>query len=315
MSTGRMHPDEVETDAALVGRLIAAQFPQWADLPVAPVRSGGTVYALYRLGDDLLVRLPLRATYLDEIEKEHYWLPRFAPLLPLAIPVPLAKGMPGEGFPFPWSIYRWLVGEDATLERIADPAQAARDLARFLLALWQIDPTGGPLPSEHNYHRGVPLAVRDDGTRAAIATLEGMLDGELEHDLGVGLDLRAASEAWDAALAAPVWDRAPVWIHGDLMPLNMLAHEGRLSAVIDWGGLGIGDPACDVMIAWRLFSAESRRVFREALAVDEATWGRGRGWALSTALIALPYYHRTNPLMASSARHAIDEVIADYRTS
>jgi aminoglycoside phosphotransferase (APT) family kinase protein len=310
-----MHPDELETDVSLVRRLLAAQFPRWAELPITLVHSGGTVYALYRLGDNLVARLPLRRTWIAEIEKEHHWLRRFASQLPLAIPVPLALGVPGEGFPLPWSVYRWLPGEDATVGRIADLSQAARALAHFLMALRRIDPAGGPPAGEHNYLRGMPLAVRDAPTRAAITELGAMCargDGGLEHGFGVGLDLEAASAAWDEDLRAPTWDGPPVWIHGDLVPLNMLVHEGRLSAVIDWGGLAVGDPACDVMVAWRLLSAESREVFRAALDVDDATWARGRGWALSTALIALPYYHRTNPILAANACRSIDEVLADH---
>lgn len=315
MTLGKMHPDEIDTDVTLVRRLLAAQFPHWAELPIQPVCAGGTVYALYRLGADMLVRLPLRATYLTELAKEREWLPRLAPHLPLAIPTPLAQGDPGEGFPWPWVIYRWLEGVDAAVAPIADLRRAAHDLARFLDALWRIDPTGGPPPGAHNYFRGLPLARRDEQTRAAIATLHTMLDGGLENGLHLDLDLSAAAEAWDASLKAPVWDRPPVWIHGDLVPLNMLVHEGQLSAVIDWGGLAVGDPACDLMVAWRLLTAESREVLRGELAIDDAAWARGRGWALSTALIALPYYHRSNPLLAANARRSIDEVLVDYQRS
>lgn len=306
-----MHPDELETDASLVGRLVAAQAPQWAELPVTPFLAAGTVYALYRLGDEMLVRVPLRARYIAEVEKEHWWLPRLAPLLPLAILLPLVKGRPGEGHPLPWSIYRWLEGEYATLERLSGVGQAARDLAGFIAALERIDPTDGQAPGEGNYFRGASLSVRDEATRGAIETLYDMLGGGLEHDLGAGLDLRAATAAWDAALEAPEWDRPPVWIHDDLVPLSILAHEGWINAVIDWGGLRAGDPACDMMVAWRPLSAQARGIFREVLAVDDATWARGRGWALSTGLVALPYYHHPNPIMAGMARLAIDEVISD----
>jgi aminoglycoside phosphotransferase (APT) family kinase protein len=312
MPAGKMHADEVETDTGLVRRLLAAQFPLWADLPITSVHAGGTVYALYRLGHDMVVRLPLRHTYIAEIDKEHQWLPRLAPHLPLAIPVPLAKGAPGEGFQWPWSIYRWLEGEDATVEGFADPGQAARDLAHFIVALHGIDPTDGPAAGAHNYFRGVPLSLRDAQTRAAIASLDAMLEFGLDRGLHIGLDLRTATAAWDAALRAPTWDGPPAWIHGDVVPLNLLIHGGRLSAVIDWGGLAVADPAVDAMVAWRLFSAGTRGAFRAALAVDDATWARGRGWALSTALMALPYYHRTNPILAANARRTIDEVVADH---
>ena len=300
MPTEKMHADEVDTDVSLVGRLLAAQFPRWADLPIKPFPSAGTDNALYRLGDDMAVRLPRIHWATGQVDKEHRWLPRLAPLLPLAIPVPLAKGTPGEGYPWHWSVYRWLDGENATIERITDPGQAATELARFVAALQRIDATGGPPPDAHNSFRGEPLARRDAATRAAIVSLAGTLDGD------------AVTAAWDAALQAPVWHGPPVWIHGDLQSGNLLSVQGRLNAVIDFGCLGVGDPASDLMVAWNLLSAETRDVFRAALPVDEATWARGRGWALSVGLIALPYYHRSNPVLAGISRRAIEEVLADH---
>jgi aminoglycoside phosphotransferase (APT) family kinase protein len=268
-----MHADEVHTDAALVRRLLAAQFPQWVGLPIEPVRSAGTDNTLYRLGDHMAVRLPRKPSAAGpRVEQEQRWLPRLAPLLPLAVPIPLA-----------------------------DPGQAATELAHFIAALERIDPAGGPPPGPHNAFRGVPLARRDAQTRAALAALRGTLD------------TNAAAAAWEAALQTPPWDGAPVWIHGDLQPVNLLVQGGRLSAVIDWGCLGVGDPACDLMPAWSAFSADAREIFRAALQVDDATWARGRGWALSFGLIALPYYQSTNPVLAGIARRAIHEAIADHR--
>ena len=300
MSTGKMHVDEVETNLSLVARLLTTQFPQWADLPIAPVPSAGTDNALYRLGDEMVVRLPRIHWATEQVNKEHRWLPRLAPLLPLAIPVPLAKGEPGEGYPWHWSIYQWLEGENATVERIVDPSQTATDLARFIAALQRIDATGGPPPGPHNSHRGEPLAMRDTRTRDAIATLRG------------ALDVGAVAAVWDTAVEAPAWHGPPVWLHGDLQCGNLLVVEGRLSAVIDFGCLGVGDPACDVMAAWMFLSAETRGVFRAALQVDDATWARGRGWALSVGLIALPYYLSSNPTLAGIARRTIHEALADY---
>ncbi len=303
MSAGKMHDDELDTDAALVRRLLAAQFPQWARLTIEPVYSAGTAHTIYRLGHEMAVRLPRIHSATEpadgQADKERKWLPRFAPLLPLAIPAPLAMGTPGEGFPSRWSVYRWLAGEDATVAHIADLGQAARDLARFIAALRQIDTTGGPPAGEHNFGRGEPLSMRDAETRAAIASLDG------------ALDTSAATAAWEAALQAPVWSGPPIWIHGDLQPLNLLVQQGRLSAVIDFGGLCVGDPACDLIVAWMLLTAASRDIFRSALAVDDASWARGRGWALSIGLIALPYYQDTNPALAEIARRAIAEVLAD----
>jgi aminoglycoside phosphotransferase (APT) family kinase protein len=295
-----MHIDEVETNVSIVTRLLAAQFPHWAGLPIEPVPSAGTDNALYRLGDDKVVRLPRIHWAFEQVNKERQWLPRLAPCLPLAVPFPLAKGEPGEGYPCHWSVYRWLEGENATIERLADPRQAAIDLARFIAALQRIDAKGGPPHGPHNSHRGEPLAMRNARTREAIATLRG------------ALDVGAATAVWDAAIGAPAWSGPPVWLHGDLQSGNLLALGGRLTAVIDFGCLGVGDPACDVMAAWMFLSAETRGVFRSALQVDDATWARGRGWALSVGLIALPYYQSSNPVLAGIARRAIDEALADH---
>ena len=295
-----MHADEVETDVALVRRLLAAQFPQWADLSIAPVQSAGTDNALYRLGDDLVARLPRIHWAVEQVAKECQWLPRLAPRLPLAIPVPLAQGAPGEGYPWEWSVTRWLAGENATHERLADLREAATALAELIAALQRIDPTGGPPPGAHNGFRGEPLPLRDAATRKAIASLEGMIDTD------------AATAVWEATLQVPAWQGAPVWIHGDLQSGNLLAVDGRLSAVIDFGCLGVGDPAGDLIVAWNLLTAETRDIFRAALAVDDATWARGRGWALTVSLVALPYYHSTNPVLAGIARYAINEILAEH---
>jgi aminoglycoside phosphotransferase (APT) family kinase protein len=293
-----MHADEVATDADLVRRLLAAQFPGWAGLPIERVESAGTDNAIYRLGDDLAVRLPRIAWATGQVEKESRWLPRLAPHLPLAIPVPIAKGAPGEGYPWQWSVQPWLDGENATRERIRDLREAATDLARFIAALRRIDPAGGP-PAGVASSRGVPLATRDAATRAAIAALGGTID--------VG----AVTAAWVAALDAAVWSGPGVWIHGDLNAGNLLVQRGRLSAVIDFGTLAVGDPACDLMVAWTLLDVGTRDVFRAALAVDDQDWERGRGWALSFGLIALPYYEHTNPALCDIARYAIAEALAD----
>ena len=297
----KMHADEVDIDAPLVRRLIAAQFPQWRDLAVVPVPSSGTDNAMYRLGDDMAVRLPRRPRATESLAKEQAWLPRLAPHLPLAIPVALAKGTQGEGYPWAWSICCWLAGENPVRGRIADPCRMASDLAGFIAALHRIDPKGGPAPGTHNFWRGVTLARRDAYTRDAIAALKDAIDVE------------AVTMAWEKDAAAPQWQGAPVWIHGDLSAGNLLADGGRLSAVIDFGGLGVGDPACDLIVAWSLFEGEARDSFRAALSVDDATWARGCGWALSCALVALPYYQTTNPAIAAAARYTIGEVLTHHR--
>lgn len=296
-----MHPDEIPTDVALVRRLLAAQFPQWADLPIEPLVSSGSDNAMYRLGHDKTVRLPRRVGRTEEsLDKEVAWLPRLAPHLPLDIPVPLAKGAPGEGYPCRWAVYSWLAGEAATVENIADPRQAAEDLAAFVAALQAVEITGAPPAGEHNFFRGVPLARRDDAVRSAIASLADELD------------VRAVTAAWEEALEAPDWERPPVWIHGDLSDGNLLAHRGRFSGVIDWGGIAAADPACDLMVAWSFLPRDAREIFRAALAVDDATWARARGWALSVALIALPYYWTTNPVRVAVSLRRLEQVLADH---
>jgi aminoglycoside phosphotransferase (APT) family kinase protein len=294
-----MHADEVPIDETLVRRLLAAQFPAWADLPLARVPSAGTDNALFRLGEELFVRLPRIAWAVGQVAKEQHWLPRLARDLPLPVPTPLAAGLPGEGYPWPWSVYTWLPGEPVTPKALGHSHHAAADLAAFIAALHQIDPAGGPTPGEGNSGRGVPLADRDTRVRAAIAELGGLIDPA------------AVTAEWEAALAAPVWDRPGVWIHGDLAPSNLLATGGRISAVIDFGCLGVGDPACDLLVAWNFLTRETRQTFRRALSVDDATWQRGRGWALSVALIAYPYYLHTNPTLVASARRVLAALLAE----
>ena len=292
-----MHAGEVHTDVALVRRLLAAQFPRWADLAIEPVPSAGTDNALYRLGDALVVRLPRIHWAVGGIDSDVRWLPLLAPFLPVAVPVPIAKGAPAEGYPWSWGVYPWLEGDNPTVGGIADPESLATQIARFADALHRVGLDGGPPAG-----RGVPLAMRDEPTRAAIAALEGMVDTE------------GVSVAWEAALAVPPWTGPPVWVHGDLAGGNLLVLDGRLTAVIDWGGVGVGDPACDLMVAWNLLPPDGRELFRAALGVDDATWGRGRGWALSVALIQLPYYSDTNPALAANARHVVGEVLAETTT-
>lgn len=289
---------------ALVSRLVAAQFPEWAHLPVAPVELDGWDNATFRLGEDLSVRLPSAEAYVAQVAKEHRWLPVLAPRLPLPIPEPVALGAPGLGFPRPWSVYRWLPGELATVEGIADLERFAADLAGFLAALYAIEPEGGPEAGPHSFFRGGMLATYDAETRAALASLEGVIDAD------------AAAAVWEAALAA-AWEGPPVWVHGDVAASNLLVGDGRLSSVIDFGCSSVGDPACDVVIAWTFFFGESRKAFRAGLPVDEATWARGRGWALWKALITVGKGANADLAAARfgwrlGARGVLDEVLADH---
>jgi aminoglycoside phosphotransferase (APT) family kinase protein len=268
-------------DAALVRRLIAQQFPQWADLPVTPVKIDGWDNRTYRLGTELTARLPTHESYTAAIDKEHEWLPVLAPYLPVAIPEAVAKGSPGEGYPYHWAIRRWIVGETATVENIADLDGFARSIAEFILALQSVDATGGPVAGTHSFYRGAPPEYYHDETVEALAVLKGRIDADL------------AREVWDAALATS-WDRPPVWFHGDIASGNLLVRDGRLSAVIDFGTSGVGDPACDLVIAYTFFAGDSRETFRAAVGQDRGTWARARGWALWKALITtdLPVVER-----------------------
>lgn len=288
-------------DDALVRRLVAAQFPQWADLAVRPIARSGWDNRSFHLGEHMIVRLPSALDYAVQVEKEHWWLPRLAPLLPLPIPVPLAMGEPTRGYPWRWSVYRWLEGETATPERIADLRDFARTLAQFLIDLQCIDPTDGPAPGAHNFYRGGSLTTYDVETRQALVVLKGTIDVD------------AAAEIWAEALATS-WNRSPVWIHGDVSAGNLLVQDGRLSAVIDFGACGIGDPACDLAIAWTLFRGESRQVFRGMLPLDAGTWTRGRAWALWKALIVAAGLCDAHPFDVQDAPplRVINEVLADH---
>lgn len=294
-----MHAEEVEIDLPLVQRLITAQFPQWADLSLTPILASSTDNAMFRLGEERVVRLP-RITYAaEQIAKEQKWLPYLAPHLPLTIPTPLGMGQPDPEYPFVWSVYSWIEGENVTLEQIADPCDMAKEIAHFLNLLHALPPTDTLSPGAHNSFRGVPLITRDGAVRRAISQLEGWIDTGL------------ALEVWEATLKVPTWNSPPVWIHGDIQSGNLLATKGSLHAVIDFGCLGVGDPACDLIVAWNLLSKTEREVFREHIHADKATWERGRGWALSVGLIALPYYLHTRPAIVAQARYTIQETLSE----
>jgi len=282
-------------DVPLVRRLVAAQFPQWAGLPVAPVESAGWDNTIFRLGSELTVRLPRRRVSAEHVGNEHRWLPVLAPQLPLAVPVPLGLGVPGEGYPWHWTVCPWLTGELAALTPVADPGRTATSLAQFIGALQAIDAEGG---SVHEF-RGLSLAAHEHNTRAAASVLRS------------SLDIARLLEVWEAALAVPAWTDQPVWMHGDLHPANLLVADHQLGAVIDFGLLGVGDPACDLMIAWTYLPADSRAVFRGALAVDDAIWSRGRGWALQFGVRAAAY-SADNPVLGDIGWNTIAEVLADF---
>ncbi|MET8685197.1 aminoglycoside phosphotransferase family protein [Streptomyces sp. NPDC004732] len=304
MATGRTSDPRPATsdprpaiDAALARRLVDAQFPQWSALPLDLLDPAGSDHVIYRLGGDLAVRLPRHEGAIGQATKEAEWLPRLAPHLPLAVPVPVGVGEPGFGYPWSWAVSRWLGGEVATTESLADSSRAAVQLADFLTALQTFVPEDFPVEGGREDLTGEPLTDRDRATRAAIAELDGVFDAA------------AMTELWDAALDAPGWGRPPVWFHGDFHTGNLLTVDGRLSAVIDFGGLGIGDPACDLTIAYTLMSAGSRAAFRAALGVDDATWLRGRGWALATGLNAYTSYAAVSPRVAAQTTRQITEAL------
>lgn len=285
---GRMHADEHAIDTTLVRRLVRGQFPLWADLPVTPLASGGTVNAVYRLGDSLTVRLPLTAGGAGDLAKEARILTALDGL-PVAVPAVVALGEPAEGYPWAWAVHGWLDGSPALEGRDAP----ARDLAAFVRALRALPADGPPT------RRGKPLSDVDTATRRAIEEL---------RRTDEPFDAAAALAAWAEALEAPQWTGAPSWVHADLMPSNLLLRDGRLSGVLDWATAGVGDPACDLIPAWNLLTADTRHTFREAVRADDATWARGRGRALSMAVIQLPYYRHTNPVISGNARHVLTEL-------
>jgi aminoglycoside phosphotransferase (APT) family kinase protein len=245
------------------------------------------------------VRLPSDIGYSPQVDKEQRWLPFLAPRLPLPVPVPLARGAPGEGYPFFWSVNRWIDGSPATVAPVDDWVAFATSLADFLVKLQGVDASIGPPAGAHSFFRGGPLETYDAETRHWIAQLDGLIPA------------RVATEAWEAALAA-TWHGPPVWFHGDVAAGNLLVVDGRLAAVIDFGCMGVGDPACDLTIAWTLFLEDSREAFRAGVPLDAAAWARARGWALWKALITWQGLRETDAAEAARIRRVIDDVLAEF---
>jgi aminoglycoside phosphotransferase (APT) family kinase protein len=293
-------PTRIPVDAELVQKLITAQFPQWAELPIRRVAEEGWDNRTFHLGPELMVRVPSAYEYGLAVAKEQRWLPVLAPQLPLPIPEPVAQGEPGAEYPYSWSVYRWLPGEPASRETITDLTGFATTLADFLVALQGIDATGAPGPGLHNWFRG--------GTLLTYAA-------QLERDLASLADVIKAdlvTEIWRAGLESP-WDGRSVWFHGDIATGNLLVRDGELAAVIDFGTCGAGDPACDLAIAWTLLTGRSRAAFRDRMAVDAGTWARGRGWALWKALSGYAGAVRDDQVGPIVSRDVLDEIIAEYQ--
>jgi aminoglycoside phosphotransferase (APT) family kinase protein len=287
----------VSIDVALVSRLIAGQFPEWADLPLRSVESSGADNALFRLGEELVVRLPRVDWAAGMVAKEQRWLPRFSGRLPLDHPEPMGLGEPASGYPWTWGVYRWLKGRDALADPVTDDAASARSLAGFLARMRGVDTLGGPAAGEANNYRGVALRQLDRRVRESLAQLEADIDTAL------------AARIWNDALEAGAEDPPGLWVHGDLHPGNLLVRNGTLAGVLDFGSLGVGDPAVDLMAAWTVFEGGGREAFVEATDMDREAWRRARGWALYGAVIALPYYRERNPVLAAISRRTLGEVL------
>jgi aminoglycoside phosphotransferase (APT) family kinase protein len=300
MADVRMHADEIDISPALARSLVAQQFPHLADLPIIKLSSAGTENAIFRLGDHLSIRMPRVAGAVKQAEREAIWLPRLANHLSLAIPEPIELGLPTHDFPHHWSICRWLDGENAFVRPVDDLIDSAHRLARFVRSLQQVPAATDSSLAVTTSGRGVDLIYRDSATRRAIGACEGLVDTETLHAI------------WIDALATPRWKGPPIWLHGDIHVGNLLTEGGRITGVIDWGCLGAGDPACDLTVAWSMLDQESRAIFRAELNVDDATWIRGRAWAISVAVIALPYYIETNPLLVAISRHSIEAAVASF---
>jgi aminoglycoside phosphotransferase (APT) family kinase protein len=289
-------------DEALARRLLASQFPGWADLRIHRVAKQGWDNRTFRLGEQLLMRLPSAEAYASQVEREHGWLPVLAPHLALQIPEPVALGQPEHGYPWKWSVYRWIEGESASPELIPSLPEFAASLGQFIRQMHGVNSTNGPPPGTHNFFRGGPLLTYDEESRAAIEALSGRIDFD------------RASAVWQAATRSH-WAAKPVWVHGDVSLGNLLMADGRLCAVIDFGQMCAGDPACDLAIAWTLFRGESREVFKSTLALDADTWNRGRGWALWKAVIVAAGMTDTNAVEGRQCWHTIEEVLADHDQS
>jgi aminoglycoside phosphotransferase (APT) family kinase protein len=299
MPRPRLHEDQVDIDESLLHRLLVEQAPEQAELPLRTVDSGGTEHAVFRVGGELAVRMPLHPNGVGGLLKEIRWLPVLAPHLTIEVPEIVMTGRPSGDYPFPWVMVRWIPGEDALTGRIDSMSDAAETLGRFVAQLRRIDTTGTPVPGTEGFHRGGPLAERDDAFRDALARCEGLLDVEV---------VRAV---WEDALAAPEWTGPPVWLHADLIPGNLLLRDGRLVAVVDFGTLSTGDPAYDVTPAWHVLDRDGRAVFRRLVDADGPTWRRAQGLVVSGGVIALPYYLNTNPSMVETARRGIGAVLDD----
>ena len=277
-----MHPDQIDLDEGIVRGLLERQFPELAQRELRRDPSSGTVNAMFRLGDDLVVRLPFVEWGSADIEFEQRWLPRLVTGLTIPIPTVLHEGVADDTYPCAWSVMNWLPGELPDATTTTD--DIAHELATFVAELRAFDSTDAPTG-----YRGGPVREHDAEVRRVLP------------DIANEVDTTRIAAIWDSVLEARDYDDGPVWAHGDLLATNVLVHDGHLAGVLDFSAAGTGDPACDLMAAWSILAKSGREVFRTDLAVDDAEWDRGRGWAIVQAVMALPYYRDTNPGMVSNS--------------
>lgn len=289
----KLHDDELEINDNLVRNLICEQFPKFSTLPIKNLNSTGTDHNIYHLGSKMCIRLPRTSDAAKQVEVEQYWLPKFTNL-PLEIPTPIGHGSPTDSYPLPWSIYNYIEGENTTITDISTSRDSAINLAKFLKSFQAIKTDGA-----HFCRRGSPLQTQDSEVRSAIKSLSDEIDTDIVLKL------------WETCLIAPKYSGQPVWIHGDLLPSNLIAKNGILSAIIDFGLMGIGDPACDLLPAWSIFGSDARNIFRQNMQIDDATWARGIGWALAISLTIIPYYRVTNPSITKIARRMLLEILSE----
>ncbi len=297
MLANQPNAEHLPVSVSLAKALVTSQFPKWSKLEICPIPSSGTDNTIFRLGENMCLRLPKTMHTEKNLKKEHAWLPKLTPLS-LQTPKPLAIGTPEKGYPCSWCIYSWIDGNTVVANYLSDDHRAAKDIGKFINSLQLVDTEGGPKSGPHNNYRGVPLIDRNQLTREAI------------QKLNAEFETNALNNLWDAALDVPTWANAPVWLHGDIHSGNMLTQNGRLNAMIDFGLSGVGDPACDLMVGWTQFHPEARNTFHKFIKADDDTWERGKGWALSWAVIALAHYNRSNSFLASMSRNTINQLVS-----
>ncbi|KXK63994.1 phosphotransferase [Micromonospora rosaria] len=299
-----LHHDEVPVDEDTVRSLVRAQCPQWADLPLSPA-GAGTDNTMYRLGDDLLVRVPRTADKARSLRKEQRWLPRLAPLLPRAVPEPRHAGTPTPGFPLPWSVLGWIDGEEPGPDTVSDWAAFGADLAAFVRELHRVDLMGASRTDDLSWYRAGPLQPCDEWVSQYFQ--------DCRATVGDDLDVATLERFWRAALALPEPAGGPVWLHGDLKPSNLLVTDGSLHAVIDFGGLSVGFPDAEHATVWDL-PAAGRQAYWDAMDLDEATWTRARAWAVAVGVSGIAYYWHTYPAFVAECRVRLDHILADATT-